>query len=333
MSPLTPPSGQPVKEDKSQIVQGLFVEIQVLAKAKDFKRAEALREKLIELDPMALSQIIKSSAIIEEEMAAGIDRDHLVTWARLYDTLTDEERNCLYYSMKRFVVPPKKMLLSHGALNNKLFLIDKGQVTIFFPKEGRNIVLAQIGRGDILGEYTFSTISLCSASAITHSEVQLMCLESSAADGWEDKYPGLYEKLIDFCLKSGRVDEILRNKKLEKRCHERYSADGKVTATLLTKDGKKSEIVFHGGLADISVAGTCFTMRCSKKATARALLARYLLLSIVGAQEGGDEPPTISVIGRVVRVSFHLYDDYSVHVQFNQLLLEDLCKKFEARPG
>ncbi len=328
MSPPPPPS-QLAKEDKSQIIKKLFAEIQVSAKTKDFKRAEELREKIIELDPMALSEIIKSSEIIEEAMAAGIDRDHLVIWAKLYDTLTDEERNCLYYSMKKFVVPPKKMLLTHGALNNRLFLIDRGQVTIFFPKDGRNIVLAQIGRGDILGEYTFSTISLCSASVITHSEVQLMCLDSSAADGWEDKYPGLYEKLIDFCLKSGRVDEILRNKKLEKRRYARYPAAGKVAASLLTKDGKKSEIVFRGRLSDISTAGTCFTIRCTKKATARALLARYLQLSIAGEQ--GDEPVTVSAIGKVVRVSFHLYDDYSVHVQFNQLLAEDLCKKFVSR--
>lgn len=328
MSPLTPPPNPSAKEDTSQIIKKLFAEIQVLAKARDFKRAEQLRDKIIEIDPMALSQIIKSSAIIEEEMTAGIDRVHLLTWAKLYDNLSDEERNCLYYSMKQYVLPPKKMLLTHGAMNNRLFLIDRGQVTIFFPKDGKNIVLAQIGRGDILGEYTFSTISLCSASAITHSEVHLMCLDSSAADGWEDKYPGLYEKLIDFCLKSGRVDEILRNKKLEKRSYDRYPAEGKVAATLLTKEGKKTEVVFHGGLSDISMAGSCFTMRCTKKATARALLARYLLLSIAGGQ--GDEPTIVSAIGRVVRVSFHLYDDYSVHVQFNQLLTEDLCKKYMA---
>ncbi len=330
MSPLTSPSDQPAKVDTSQIVKGLLVEIQALAKARDFKRAEELREKLIELDPMALGQIIKASTIIEEEMAAGIDRDHLATWARLYDGLTDEERNCLYYSMKKYVVAPKKMLLTHGALNNRLFFIDRGQVTIFFPKEGRNVVLAQLGRGDILGEYTFSTISLCSASAIAHTEVQLMILDGSAADGWEDKYPGLYGNLIDFCLKSGRVDEILRNKKLEKRRHERYAAEGKVSATLLTREGKKSEVVFHGGLSDISVAGACFGMRCSKKSTARALLARYLLLSIAGERGSGGDSPAISVIGRVVRVSFHLYEDYSLHVQFNSPLTEEKMKKFVA---
>lgn len=329
MSSQSLPPNQLAKEDKSQLIKKLFAEIQISAKARDFKRADELREKLIEIDPMALSEIIKSSEIIEAEKAAGIDRDHLAIWAKLYDNLSDEERNCLYYGMKKYVVPPKKMLLTHGAQNNRLFLIDSGQITIFFPKDGKNIVLAQLGRGDILGEYTFSTISLCSASAVTHTEVKLMCLESSAADGWEEQYPGLYEKLVDFCLKSGRVDEIIRNKKMEKRRYDRYAADGKVTAVLLTKEGKKSEVVFRGTLSDISMAGTCFTIHCTKKATARALLARYLLLSI--ACEDVSEPAILSAIGKVVRVSFHLYDDYSVHVQFNQLLTAEMVKKISSR--
>ncbi|NTW84499.1 MAG: cyclic nucleotide-binding domain-containing protein [Chlorobiaceae bacterium] len=164
----------------------------------------------------SLGEIIKSAGIIEDAKTAGIDPDHLANWGKLYDLLSDEERNCFYYSMKKYVLRPKTMILTYGALNNRLFLIDRGHVIIFSPKDGKNVVLAKLGPGDILGEYTFSTISLCSASAITHTEVQLMCLESSAADGWEEKYPGLYEKLIDFSLKFGRVDEIIRNKKQEK---------------------------------------------------------------------------------------------------------------------
>ena len=327
MSPHSSPPVQPAKEDKSQMVRRLFAEIQVLAKARDFKRAEELREKLIEIDPMALGEIIKSSEIIEEEKSAGIDRDHLAIWARLYGDLSEEEGNCLYYSMKKLVVPPKKMLLVHGAQNNRLFLIDRGQVTIFFPKDGKNILLAQLGRGDILGEYAFSAISLCLASAVTHSEVQVMCLESGVADEWEEKHPGLYQKLIDFCQKNGKVDEILRNRKLEKRRDVRIPIAGQVTAHLLTREGKKSEIIFRGGLSDISMDGICFTIRCTKKATARALLARYLFLSI--SCERGGAPIVFSAIGKVVRVSFHLYDDYSIHVQFNQVLSKELYKKLE----
>ncbi|MBU1567117.1 MAG: cyclic nucleotide-binding domain-containing protein [Proteobacteria bacterium] len=330
MSPFPEPSKQPDKEVKSQLVQQLVAEIEVAAKAGNFKLADQLHEKLIATDSMAISEIIKSSGIIEDEKTAGIDRDHLAMWGKFYDSLSDEERNCLYYSMKRYVLRPKTKILTYGTMNNRLFLIEKGHVTIFFPKDGKNVILAKLGPGDILGEYTFSTISLCSASAITHTEVQLMCLESSAADGWEDKYPGLYEKLVDFCLKGGSVDEILRNKKMEKRRYERQAASGAVKATLLTNEGGKTENVYSGGLSDISLSGCCFSMRLSQKATARALLAKYLLLFITAAQE--EDPASMSVVARVVRVSFHLYGDFSVHVQFSKLLSEDTMRKFVTRP-
>lgn len=326
MSQASPPSHPPGFEDKSQIVSRLLGEIEAASRARNFTLAEELHENLVATDPMALREIIKASGIIEDEKTAGIDQVHLALWGKLYDSLSDEERNCLYYSMKRHVLKPKTMILTHGQVNSRLFLIERGQITIFFKKDGKSHVLAQLGPGDILGEYTFSTISLCSASAITHTEVQLMCLESKAADGWEDKYPGLYGKLIDFCMKEGKVDEILRNKKLEKRTHQRLPAAGRVKATLLTKEGSKSDVIFGGGLSDISVSGACFSMRCSKKSTARALLARYLLLVIAGDQE--QNPATISIVSRVVGVSFHLYGDFSVHVHFNKVLADDAVRRF-----
>ncbi len=326
MSPFSPPSSQSDKEDNSKIVQQLVAEIQVAAKARNFSLADHLHEKLIATDPMALSEIIKSSGFIEDEKTAAISRDHLVIWGKLYNSLSDEERNCFYYSMKKLVLRPKTLILTHGTMNSRLFLIDKGQVIIFFQKDGKNVVLAKLGPGDILGEYTFSTISLCSASAITYTEVQLMLLENSAADRWEDQCPGLYEKIIDFCLKSGRVDEILRNKKMEKRRYERHAAAGLVKATLLTSEGSITEIVYSGELADISKSGCCISMRFSQKAIARALLARYLQMFVTSAQE--KDPATMTVVGKVVRVSFHLYGDFSVHIQFNTLLHEEVLRQF-----
>ena len=326
VSPFSSPSSQSAKEDQSKIVQQLVAEIQVAAKAGNFRIADHLHEKLIATDPMALGAIIKSFGVIEDEKTAAIDRDHLAIWGKLYDSLSDEERNCFFYSMKKLVLRPKTMILTHGAMNSRLFLIDKGQVIIFFQKDGKNVVLAKLGPGEILGEYTFSTISLCSASAITYSEVQLMLLESSAADGWEDKCPGLYEKLIDFCLKSGRVDEILRNKKMETKRYVRHAANGPVKATLLTDEGSTTAIVYSGELADISKSGCCISMRFSKKAIARGLLAKSLQLFITPDQEA--DPATMSVIGKVVRVSFHLYGDFSVHIQFNKLLDEEALRQF-----
>ena len=320
-----PPSTEPADVDKTQIVKKLFSEIQAAVKEGNIVRAEELRDKLLIANPMALGEIIKSAELIEEVKTAKIDKDHLAVWDKLYGSLSQEEKNCLYYSLKKVTVPPQKVILAQGAFNTRLFFIDNGQVTISLPKGDKHIVLAQLGRGDILGEYTFTTISLCSATAVSQTEVQLMYLDSSAADGWENNQPGLYDKLVDFCIKYGRVDDIIKRKKLEKRNATRYSIEGRITATLLTREGKKTETYFRGVLSDLSTTGTCFSIKCSNKTTARALLARHLFLSF--SFERGDKKINFSAVGKVVGVSFYLYNDYSVHMRFIKHLQEELIQQ------
>ncbi len=305
---------QKAKQDPAVIAKQLFAKIEEHAKQSEFVEAETLREKLIETAPGALSEIIKSDAIIEEAKTAALDKDHLAIWQDLYEDLSDEETNCLFFSLKKIVVPPKKRILAHGALNTKLFLIERGQVTVFYPKQDKNIVIAQLGRGEMLGEYTFTTISLCSASVVSNNEVQLRYLDNSVTDSWHEKQPALYDKLLKFCQIQGKVEQILQKKELEKRTHPRYDMKGIVAATVLNKEGKKTSSNFRGSLSNISVVGGCFDIHCSKKETARALLARHIHLTFEVDVNG--KPYRFVAIGKIVRVSFHLHSDYSVHVHF-----------------
>jgi hypothetical protein len=323
---FTRPSGKAEQTQRARTVEQLVAAIVAAAEARDFRRADEVHAELLAAFPAALSDIIKAANIIEEEKSAAIEKDHLLMWHKLYQTLSDEERNCLYYSMKKHLLPPKTLILAHRAVNDRLFLIEQGQVIIFRKKDGKNVVLAQLGPGDILGEYTFSNISLCSASAITRTPVQLRCLENRHTDAWEDKHPGLYEKLIDFCLKGGKVDEILKNRRLEKQRNERYPAEGRAKLTFLTAEGKPSDLVFGASLVDISLSGACLGIRFAQKATARSLLDKQLVLHL--AADRGSPPPTLSFLARVVRVSFLLYGDYTIHVSFSELQTEETVGKF-----
>ncbi|MBM9604625.1 cyclic nucleotide-binding domain-containing protein [Desulfopila inferna] len=322
-------------EDKGILIKKLFDEIEAAAKSRDFKSAEALREKLLETDATALTEIIKSAEIIEQEKAAGIDKDHLAIWDSLYSTLTQEEKNGLFYSMKRVVVPPKKIILSHGAYNTRLFFIDQGKVTIIFPRKGKNTVLAQLGKGNILGEYSFTSISLCSATAVSHTEVVLYCLENSATDSWHEELPGLYEKIIDFCIKHGSLEDISRWKSMEKRNKPRYPLSGPLKGSLLDKEGNKTETYFRGMLTDISVEGCAFEIKLSKKATARALLARHLLLQVTF--EVNDSPVEFEMVGKVVKVTFFMHNDYCIHIMFDKSLkkatLGEILSKKRGKTG
>lgn len=309
--PDTSPSQQ---TNKSQLIQKLFTEIKEQAQKHNFSQAEALRDQLMKIDPTALGEILGAAEIIEKEKTAGLDQAHLAIWSDLYEELSDEERNCLFYSMRKINVPPKKVILKQGGLNKRLFLINDGQVNILQEKNGNNVVVASLGRGELLGEYTFTTISLCSASVVSSTKVELMALESEATDSWSEQQPALLNKLIRFCERHGRVGLISQQKQMKKSEHPRYELTGAIDAILLTKEGEKSDQSFKGGLSDISLSGCCIDIRCSSRKTARALLAKPLYLQI--EVEQGSRKHELNVFGEIVQVSFHLYNEYSVHVRF-----------------
>ena len=146
MSPSPSNSKQIAAKSTAEITNHLFLEIQSALKKGKIVHAEKLREKLLSSNPMALTEIIKSGEFIEKAKSANIDKDHLAIWDSLYGTLSEEEKNCLFYSLKKVIIPPKKILLAKGSYNNRLFFIDKGKVSILQPKGDKHIVLAQLGR-------------------------------------------------------------------------------------------------------------------------------------------------------------------------------------------
>lgn len=321
-------SNNPADKEKPNTVAILLNKIRESVLAGKFLEAEKLRDELIDKEPMAISEAIRAAELIEQHMSDTIDKNHLAKWPELYENLTVEERNCLYHSMKSYTLPANKILLRYGSLNNRLFFIESGKVAVGLPQDDKKLkVIAQLGRGDVLGEYTFATISLCSATAVTTNEVELRCLDGKDAENWDEKHPGLYEKLINYCLKFGRVDQIEKRKEAQKRSHPRYPVKGGVNAVLLDKSGEKTNINFRGEVEEISRSGTSFTIHVKKKTVVKKLLTRLLALEFSCNHDGKEI--RFSSFGKVIRVSFLLYSDYLLHISFPEKLPEELISKFQ----
>ncbi|MBB1078046.1 cyclic nucleotide-binding domain-containing protein [Rhodoferax sp. 4810] len=323
MSSQSNPFDRKAEKKQPQSVKQLLSEIKLALEDGDFEEAERLRDKLIETDPMAISEAIIAAELIEKEMSAEINKEHLAIWPELYDQLTIEERNCLFHSMKLYILPANRMLLKYGTLNNRLFFIEKGSVAVVIPRgENKFKVLAQLGPGDILGEYTFATMALCSATAVTKTAVQIRCLDGKKAESWEEKHPGLHGKLLEFCRKCGRVDLISERKAQESHTYPRYSIDGHVKAILLDKNDQKTEVNFNGELEEISRSGTSFSIHCNTKKMVKQLLTRSFFLDFTCNNKGKEI--SFSTVGKVVRISFLLYNDYLLHIGFHTSLPENL---------
>lgn len=317
-----PPQDRAAKK-KPATIEEISAHITNAVEACNFPEAERLRNELIATHPMAISEAIKSAEIIEKAMSATIDKEHVAIWPELYDQLTIEERNCLFHSMEKYVLAEQRMLLKYGSLDNRLFFIEKGQVTVAIPQGEKQLkVVARLGRGDVLGEYSFATIALCSATAVTKTAVQIRCLDGVKAESWEDNHPGLLSKVMDFCLKHGQINTISERKESEGHTHQRHHVPGKIKALLLDKNGQETAIIFNGELEEISRSGASFAIHCQKRTTAKQLLTRSFSLRVTCGEKGREM--SFSIVGKVVRVSFLLYNDYLLHIAFHKALPEEL---------
>lgn len=293
--------------------EDLAAAIKKAALAGNFREAETLRAQLIKNDQMNLKLIVSTGEIIEQQKTKLLDRDHLAVWDNLYEDLTEEEANGLFYSMEPALIETNKLLQVQGKISNRLFFIDSGKVVLFYRKEGKNIVVAQLGRGDLVGESSFFEISLCPLSAATQAETKLYSLTRGAAEQWQKDQPGLSEKVAEFCRKHGRSAEAIASSELDRRTTKRYPISGVAAAVVLQKDGSPGDNRFKGALSDISQSGLCFDIKCSRQEAARALLAAEVDLSLV---LDGQEENSLHLKGQITKVSYHLHNDYSAHVKF-----------------
>jgi CRP-like cAMP-binding protein len=210
-----------------------------------------------------------------------------------------------------------------GKLSSRLFFIDSGKVALFYRKEGKNIIAAQLSRGDIVGESSFFEISLCPLSAATQAETKLYSVTRSGAEAWPETHPGLYEKVAEFCRRQGKSGAAIAANELDRRSTRRYPISGVAGAVVLQKDGSPGTNRFKGGLSDISQSGLCFDIKCSRQEIARALLAAEVGLSL---EFDSHSSAPLQLTGQITKVSFHLHNDYSVHVKFNQPIDEATFK-------
>ena len=292
----------------------MLEEIERFAVAGDFSNAERLREELIECHSLAVSEIVAAAEVIDEQKSIQIDGGHLRIWKELYDPLSKEERNCLFYTSKAAKISAGKLLFSQGRGNNRLFFIDSGTVTLFHTKDGDNNLIGRLGEGDIAGEEAIVDITNSTMSAACQTSVELRYLNVTQVSAWDTQCPGLVDKVKDFCVKASRERRKIQAKDIEKRGPERQALEGRVISTLFDASGQPTENSFKGFMQDISTGGMSFEIRCSKQQTARALLGRTLGLEIEGKEL------TRPLTCEVVRVGFQMHNEYSVHVRFTEQL-------------
>lgn len=305
-------------------VEILFDLIVKNATAKNFAKAEQLREKLFEVDPMALDKIVKSAEIIETSKIAAIDPLHRDLWSQLYERLTTEEKIALYYGMKKASFDAEQIIFRQSEMNSNLYFINAGRLKMFYHKDKHGILLKTVGPGDIAGADTFFSNSTCTFSMMADSRVKLSFLEKTVLQKWQDETPSLASKLQSYCAQRESINDLLQKKELERRAHRRYTVSGNITIRFTADPESK---VFKGDLSDISASGVSFTMSTSSKA-AESLLGRHLNLKLAFGQTFPQL--RIDQNGSIVGIHHQLFNDYLINVKWEEPLDNDTLERIRA---
>ena len=305
--------------DKQSVVRLLFDFIVQCANEGDFTKASTFREKLIALDPSATDEIMRSGEIIEEKKKKCLWQYKVKTFSKLDSALNSEERKALSQILKEHTYGSDTCVFKQGDLNFNLYLIDAGQLKMTFNQEGREMLLRTLVSGDIAGDDTFFSISVCTTSLITLSAARIYTLDRKDLTRLRDRVPTLESRLIHYCQGLETVYQLLAKKRLERRVHKRVKLSGSATLEIRhSVEGLFNEPI-AGQLSDISAGGVAVLCEMTEDLDPRKLLGRKLNiafdLSVGTVREGIDKTGTVVAISRPP-------DLYRLHIRFDELLSE-----------
>lgn len=315
---------------KEDAIDLLFQQITALAKGKNFKAAETLRNQIFEIDPFALNEIIRSAEIIEAEKHDIIDGNHREIWSSLYKNLTVEESNELYFSLKHEVYGPNESVYKQGERKARLYFLNTGSLKIVYFQNGREVLLNKLVPGRIAGEDSFFSSTVCTTSMTTLSKVELSYLDADATTHWESDFPLLESKLLDFISKFPRISELIKNKNLDRRFMQRIQVSGEGTVNLLNSANQPVGKPFKVGVSDVSQGGLCLLIRIVKKKTASVLLGQKVRTNYLHPQM--HSAGMLDRTGTIVAVQFYPFGDCSIHLKFDNLLTAGMINEFQWLP-
>lgn len=316
-------------QNKKVAAKALLLDlISTMASLQQFDQAEVLCQRLAEIDPLALEDILKAAAILEEQRNAAMGQAQATNWVESYDFLTTEEFNALYSSMEHVKYDANENIVVQGDSQQWLFFVNKGRAKLFSRDAHGNDILQKIaGPGEVFGVDSFFKPSVWTVDVASVGPVEVSVLTQEALRKWQNTFPDLEAKIKDFCQQFSE-HESLNVMAMDRRAMERLNCAGRLVMAVLDDQGHGTGIALQGDMGGISIVGIFFTIHISQKKHVRLLLGRKVLVSLIGGPP--DNRLTSGVAGVVVAIyvqdptngDLASYAQYAVHVQFDQPLRE-----------
>lgn len=302
--------------------------ISTMSYLRRFEQAEALCRRLVEIDALALEEIVQATEIVEEQKALSVEQEQGMKWMDVYDFLTTEEFNCLYSILEHVIYTADENIVANGELQQLLFFINKGRAKLFYQDpQGNEILLKTVGTGEVLGGDSFFKASAWTVNAASVGTVDAFVLHREALRRCKNSCPELESKLETFCRQLGERDS-LKVTAINRRRQKRFPFSAQLVMVLLDDSGRTTGTATTCEAIDISTGGIAFTIRIALKKNVRLLLGRPVHVSLPGGRP--ECQLTSGMTGVVVAIyaqgaskdASAAQGGYSMHIQFDQPMLE-----------
>ena len=298
------------------------------AKSKDFAASEAFRDRLYEIDSMALSKIVQVNEIIEEEKSKAITPDDRKLWSPLFEELSEIQANDFFIALSKETIESGTLILTQGHTNDRLFLLDQGQVGIFYSDPEKEFLIARMGSGDIFGDDTFFSVNVCTASVKALTRSHLRTIDKEAFEKLAVIHETMGSKLKKVCASRRSIFNRLRQKGIDRRSFRRINLNTKISFQLLSSGSPNAaQRSVKAELWDISKGGLSFYFQSKNPSAVQGLIGQSIGVRFELSMRGKIKP--VALAGVVHGVQSHPFDEYSVHLKFNRQLGDTTIRAIE----
>jgi len=305
---------------KEAITSLLFL-ITMHAQKHDFTKAESLREKIISMDPMALSEAIRAQEIIDTARLKPSDKGHMEIWSALYNQLSVDEANALFNEIHEVTFRPGQKIFEQGVPSHNLYFINVGQAKHLYTQGDREMFIKRVVPGNVAGEDTFFDASHCTSTLVAIDRVKANFIANEALNHWRATVPQLEGKLKNFCAREEKINDLLKRNSMDRRTQRRVVFPGRLLIKVVTSEGVPVGKTMQGKIGDVSIGGVSFFIKAADREHAQMLLGNKLHLRF-------NMPPNMvefERIGLALGVKHHTeatdsLEKFSVHIKFDRRL-------------
>ncbi|MDD9899922.1 MAG: cyclic nucleotide-binding domain-containing protein [Alphaproteobacteria bacterium] len=103
--------------------------------------------------------------------------------------------------LNRRFVPAGQLVIEQGCIGNRAFLIEQGKVEVFVrDKSGRNVKIAEVAEGSIIGEMALIDGGMRSASIRTMEDCVLVAISAEDIKETIGQKDGLFSKMMQIMV-------------------------------------------------------------------------------------------------------------------------------------